>query len=89
TAPPIVRLDSSSASFTLSIMDDFSGVDGSSLQVVDATDRTLRTIEGRYDPDRNWFLPDTPIQPGRRLRISSSDRAGNSNVCELTWAGMP
>lgn len=87
TAPPAVAEDTTNAIYPLSIRDDFSGVDESTVAVWDVTDGRSAPVAGRYDADRDAFRPDEPVARGRRIRVRASDRAGNVAVAELVTAG--
>jgi hypothetical protein len=63
----------------IEIRDAESGIDGESVRVTEeAEGRERRVIEGRFDADRDAFLPDEPLPAAPRTWvIEAADRVGN------------
>lgn len=67
----------------LLVTDDFSGVDAESVRVTSWWNERWRPVRGRFDRDRDRFVPAARWASGQRLRVEVLDRAGNASTAEV------
>lgn len=66
------------------IEDDFSGVDPEQIEVVKVVEDRRIPVRGRFDRDRDRFLPADRLRSGERLVVRAVDDAGNAATRSLT-----
>ncbi len=67
----------------ISVIDDFSGVDAESVEVRVLTAGDWVRVAGRFDRDRDHFIPVSRWSSGQRLRVTAHDEAGNGAFREI------
>jgi len=84
SVPPTVKALDEKRETVFDFTDDFSGIDGESVRIEEIVHQAPRPLEGRYDPDRDRFIPHRSLPPGEHLfTVTAADNAGNRVTQEL------